>query len=232
MEDAGAAVHVARLALGHAQRSVRSARQAVAATEAARRSGSAGRVDAAPDALAALATATDAQRAHLAELLDATAGGGLADRPRLVLADALTGAMLTLTDLPGLRRAAHCGARACRRRPQSCTHDLGARPGLTRPGRTDGYVPGAALDRYVRARDRRCRFPGCRRRVPRAGELDHHRAHAAGGHTDAANLAGYCTGDHRGEHQAPGWRHGLGPDGTLTVTTPGGLTAVTTPPPY
>jgi hypothetical protein len=45
-------------------------------------------------------------------------------------------------------------------------------------------------------------------------------------------LAGYCTGDHRGKHQAPGWRYELGPDGTLTVTTPTGLTASTTPPPY
>ena len=47
-----------------------------------------------------------------------------------------------------------------------------------------------------------------------------------------ANLAGYCTGDHRGKHQAPGWTHTLTSDGTLTVTTPTGLTAVTTPPPY
>ncbi len=52
------------------------------------------------------------------------------------------------------------------------------------------------------------------------------------GQTTGANLAGYCTGDHRGKHQAPGWTHTLDPDGTLTVTTPTGLTAVTTPPPY
>ncbi|MGY1796406.1 hypothetical protein ACI796_20750 [Geodermatophilus sp. SYSU D00525] len=45
-------------------------------------------------------------------------------------------------------------------------------------------------------------------------------------------LAGYCAGRHRGKHQAPGRRHELGPDGTLTVTTPTGLTATTTPPPY
>ncbi|HST96584.1 MAG TPA: hypothetical protein VLJ85_03000 [Geodermatophilus sp.] len=68
--------------------------------------------------------------------------------------------------------------------------------------------------------------------MPRNGELDHHRAYAEGGQTAAANLAGYCTGDHRGKHQAPGWRHDLAPDGTLTVTTPSGLTAVTEPPPY
>ncbi|MGY1733078.1 hypothetical protein ACI798_16310 [Geodermatophilus sp. SYSU D01045] len=46
------------------------------------------------------------------------------------------------------------------------------------------------------------------------------------------DLAGYCACHHRGKHQAPGWRHHLAPDGILTVTTPTGLTAVTTPPPY
>jgi uncharacterized protein DUF222 len=232
VEDAGAAVHAARTALGHAARSVRTARQAEADDEAAWRSSSGGRVDAATDALGALAAAADAQREQLAALLDTTAGGGLADRPRIALTDAVSGALLTLTDLPGLCRAAHCGRPACRRRPQSCGHDLGGRPGLTRPGPGDGYTPGAALDRFVRARDRRCRFPGCRRRVPKGGELDHHRPHAEGGETAAANLAGYCTGDHRGKHQAPGWTHTLTPDGTLTVTTPTGLTATTEPPPY
>jgi hypothetical protein len=43
---------------------------------------------------------------------------------------------------------------------------------------------------------------------------------------------GYCTTDHRGKHQAPGWNYALDPDGTLTVTTPTGLVAVTSPPPY
>ena len=234
VDDAGAAAHAARLALGHASRSVRTAQQAEAAGEVAWCGTAAGRVDAADDALDALAAAADAQREELAALLEATAGGGLADRPRLVLAEAVSGALLTLTDLPGLRRAAHCGAPACRRRPEACTHDLTGRPGLGRPDPTDGYRRSAALDRYGKARDRRCRFPGCRHWVPAAhvGEFDHHRPHAEGGETSAANLAGYCTGDHRGKHQAPGWRHDLAPDGTLTVTTPSGLTAVTTPPPY
>ena len=50
--------------------------------------------------------------------------------------------------------------------------------------------------------------------------------------TSATNLTGYCTGHHRGKHQAPGWRYALRPDGSLAVTTPTGLTAVTTPPPF
>jgi hypothetical protein len=171
------------------------------------------------------------QRERLADLLSATGGGGLAERPRIVLTDALSGVLLALTDLPEMRRVGTCRARQCRRDPARCNHDLTGRPGLGPPGPTDGYRPSAPLDRWVRARDRRCRFPGCRRRVPRGGELDHDRPYPLGP-TSAANLTGYCTGHHRGKHQAPGWRHVLAPDGTLTVTTPTGLTAVTTPAPY
>ncbi len=83
----------------------------------------------------------------------------------------------------------------------------------------------------MRARDRRCRFPGCRRPVPRTGELDHDSRYPDGA-TSTTNLVGYCTANHRGKHQALGWRHELADDGTLTVTTPTGLVAVTDPPPY
>ncbi|MGR7027449.1 DUF222 domain-containing protein [Geodermatophilus sp. URMC 62] len=229
VEDAAAAVHTARLALGAAQWMVATATRADAAEETAWQTSPAGRVSTAPDALGALAAAT--QRTDLAALLSATAGGGLADRPRIALTDAVSGALLVLTDLPALRRTAHCGTPACRRRPETCGHDLSARPGLRVPAPTAGYRPTAALDRYLRARDRHCRFPGCRRRIPYAGELDHATPHPHG-ETSAANLAGFCTTHHRGKHQAPGWTHTLTPEGTLTVTTPTGLTAVTTPPPF
>jgi hypothetical protein len=210
---AGSALLAAERAVGHARRLVVTAQRADTADEAAWAAGPAGRVTAAPDALAALSAAGDQAKAALAGLLGATAGGGLTDRPRLVLTHALAGALATLTDLPTLHRAARAGT------------------GLTRPPATGGYRPGAALDRHVRARDRRCRFPGCRRQVPRNGELDHTVPWPAGS-TSAANLTGYCTTHHRGKHQAPGWRHTLAPDGTLTVTTPTGLTATTQPPPY
>jgi hypothetical protein len=231
VDAAGRVLLDAQQAVGRAARLVRTAAAADAGDEAAWQNGVGGRLTAAEHALDALRAATDAQRAQLAELLDRTAGGGLADRPRLALTDALSGALLALTDLPALRRAGGCGARACRRHPERCTHELTGRPGLGPPEATDGYRPTAALDRFVRARDRRCRFPGCRRRVPKTGELDHNTPWPDG-ETSAANLAGYCTTDHRGKHQAPGWRHDLAPDGTLTVTTPTGLTAVTTLPPY
>ncbi|WP_281248040.1 HNH endonuclease signature motif containing protein [Geodermatophilus nigrescens] len=213
VDDAGAALLEAEQAVGRARRLVATAERADSADETAWAASPAGRVTAAADALGALATATGDARADLADLLDRTAGGGLADRPRIAVTHALTGALLALTDLPGLRRAARAGT------------------GLAAPSGTGGYRPGAALDRHVRARDRRCRFPGCRRPVPTKGELDHGTPWPAGP-TSAANLTGFCTGHHRGKHQAPGWRHDRQPDGTLTVTTPSGLTATTEPPPY
>jgi hypothetical protein len=173
----------------------------------------ASRMSSAPDALAALAHATSSQRTALGRLLERTGGGGLADRPRIAVTDALTGALVVLTDAREIRSAAAAG------------HGLGPPEGC----RT--YRPGAALDRFARARDRRCRFPGCRRRVPRGGELDHHEPWPAGP-TAAGNLTGFCTSHHRGKHQAPGWRFDLAADGALTVTTPTGLTATTAPAPF
>jgi hypothetical protein len=228
--DASQAGYRAQQALAHAQRMVHTAVRADAADEAGWRAGPAGRVEAAHDALQALAAAAEADREVLAGLLSRTAGGGLADRPRIALVDALNGALVSLTDLPELRRTGQCGQPVCRRNPAACTHDLTGRPGLGAPGPTAGYRPGAALDRFVRARDRRCRFPGCRRPVA-TGELDH-RIRYPDGPTSVTNLAGFCVTDHRGKHQAPDWAFHLTPDATLTVTTPTGLTAVTTPPPF
>ena len=231
VDEASLSLFQAGQKLAHAQRLVRAAAAADDADEAAWQAGPAGQITDAEDAITGLLATTDAHRELLAELLTATAGGGLVDRPRIALTDALSGTLLALTDLPGLIRAGTCGRPDCRRDPAGCGHDLADRPGLGPPGPTDGYRPSAELDRWMRARDRRCRAPGCRRRVPRGGELDHHRPYPAGP-TSAANLAGYCTTDHRGKHQAPGWRHQLDPDGTLTVTTPTGLVTTTTPPPY
>ncbi len=231
LDDAGQAVEEARRSLARAERTIRTAAAADATDEDAWQAGPGGRLADAEDALAMLRSASSAQRDLVADLLARTGGGGLVERPRIALTDALSGALVALSDSAGLRRASSCGQAACRRPGARCSHELSDRPGLGPPGPTDGYRPGAELDRFVRARDRRCRFPGCRRPVPRGGELDHSRPYPLG-LTSAANLAGYCTGHHRGKHQAPGWEHRLDPDGTLTVTTPTGLLAVTTPPPY
>jgi hypothetical protein len=213
VDAAGAALLDLESALGRARRAVAGAERADALDERAWQLGPAGRAGTARNALEALAGATAAQRAAVADLLNATGGGGLVDRPRIAVVDELTGALLALTDAPDLRRAATSGT------------------GLGPPPPTDGYRPAARLDRYLRARDRRCRQPGCRRPVPTGGELDHRQPWPAGP-TAAHNLAGFCTGHHRGKHQAPGWTYDLQPDGTLTVTTPSGLVAATSPPPF
>lgn len=231
VDEAGALLLDLQRATGRASRAVTDARRADADELDAWEDSPAGRASTAVSDLDALRALTDEQRETLAALLDRGAGHGLVDRPRIAVVDELTGALLCLTDSDELRRHATCGARRCRRDPARCDHDLTGRPGLGPPRPGSGYRPGATLDRFVRARDRRCRFPGCRQRVPRGGELDHDRPWP-GGTTSAGNLVGYCTGHHRGKHQAAGWRHELARDGTLTVTTPTGLVATTTPPPY
>jgi hypothetical protein len=109
-----------------------------------------------------------------------------------------------------------------------CDHDLTGRPGLGPPPPSGGYRPGAELERFLRARDRRCRQPGCRNRV---AELDHN-VPWPDGLTAAHQMTGFCTGHHRGKHQAPGWNYDLTDQGTLVVTTPTGMTATTDPPPF
>jgi hypothetical protein len=106
--------------------------------------------------------------------------------------------------------------------------------GLGPPPPTAGYAPTAAQYRYLRARDRHCRFPGCRR-TAQACDADHvvpydHRDPTAGGPTCVRNLALLCRHHHRLKTHAPGWAFRLDPDGTLHVTTPGGTTLATRPP--
>lgn len=55
--------------------------------------------------------------------------------------------------------------------------------------------PSTAQAAYVRARDRRCRFPGCRRPAGCA-QIDHTTAHAHGGPTDVCNLECLCARHH------------------------------------
>jgi hypothetical protein len=232
VDEAGAALLDLDRGLARARRAVEAAERADAADENSwERQATAARMTAAPDAVAALAHASTAQRESLRELLERTGGGGLVDRPRIAVTDALTGALLALTDAREVRERGTCTRRGCRRGTEVCTHDLTGLPGLGPPGPSRTYRPSAALDRFVRGRERRCRQPGCRNRVPRGGELDHHVPWPDGA-TSADNLTGFCTNHHRGKHQAPGWDYDLSSDGHLTVSTPSGLTASTAPPPY
>jgi hypothetical protein len=230
-DEAGAALLDLDRGLARARRAVDFARMADAADEDSWEQTPAARMTAAPDAIAALAHASTAQREALRHLLELTGGGGLVDRPRIAVTDALTGTLLALTDARELRARGTCPRRACRGGTEVCTHDMTGLPGLGPPGPSRTYRPSADLDRFVRARERRCRQPGCRNRVPRGGELDHSVPWPEGA-TSAGNLTGFCTNHHRGKHQAPGWHYDLSSDGILTVSTPSGLTASTAPSPY
>ncbi|MGY1703611.1 HNH endonuclease signature motif containing protein [Geodermatophilus sp. SYSU D00697] len=102
-------------------------------------------------------------------------------------------------------------------------------PGLTVPPDTHRYRPTVAQRRFVRARDRRCRWPGCRR-PPARHDLDHARPHATGGPTACWNLCCLCRTHHRIKTFARHWRFDLLRDGRLLVTTPTGLTRISAPP--
>jgi hypothetical protein len=158
--------------------------------------------------------ANERAAANLAALLGlrTVAGTALAQLPTVAVIDELSGQLLALTTGGELRRAATTGGR------------------LGPPPPTAGYSPTAALDRFVRARDRRCRFPGCRARAHRC-DLDHNQPWPAGT-TSEDNLCCLCRHHHRLSHQAPGWHLHRLPDGGLRWTTPGGEQLTTHPPRY
>ena len=169
--------------------------------------------------------------ADLAALLGirTTAGTPLATLPCIAVIDEISGELLALTDAFEVRRLATCHRSACRRGRRPCTH-LPAGPGLGPPPATGRYRPSAPLDHFVRARDRRCRFPGCRARPIRC-DLDHVVPWPAGS-TSASNLCCLCRHHHRLSHQAPGWTMRRLADGGLEWTLPGGDRVVTHPIPY
>lgn len=86
------------------------------------------------------------------------------------------------------------------------------------PPTTESYEPTAAQTRVIRARDRRCRFPGCFRAAARS-ELDHRDPHPRGP-TSVANLHPLCRHHHRLKHD--GWTCVRGRSGATTWTSPRG----------
>ncbi|MBK9739667.1 MAG: DUF222 domain-containing protein [Actinobacteria bacterium] len=96
-------------------------------------------------------------------------------------------------------------------------------------GRRVYQVP-QRLREYVIARDRVCRFPGCRRAAARS-QIDHAEAWNDGGDTSPANLGALCTRHHQLKTHA-GWRiTDSRPDGSCTWTSPHGRTYEHEPPP-
>jgi hypothetical protein len=89
---------------------------------------------------------------------------------------------------------------------------------------TRSYVPKAELDRYVRARDKRCRFPGSTRSARRPAHLDHsvpydRSGEGKGGATSAANLAALACHGHRAKTHG-GFGYTQDGNAILTWTTP------------
>jgi hypothetical protein len=169
-----------------------------------------------------------AEAAELARLLGirTIAGTPLAHLPTIAVIDEISGQLLALTDATEVRRQATCGRVACRTARRTCGHPPTG-SGIGPPPATERYGPSTALQGFVRARDRRCRFPGCRAAAIRC-DLDHNVPWPAGA-TSAGNLCCLCRHHHRLSHQAPGWTMRRLPDGGLEWTTPGGDRITTYP---
>lgn len=95
----------------------------------------------------------------------------------------------------------------------------------SRPGA--GYQHPPVMERLVRARDRRCRAPGCQRAAARC-DCDHVEPWPTGA-TTLSNTCCLCRYHHRMKTHATGWSTQVDDDGGLTWTTPTGATVTTAP---
>lgn len=169
---------------------------------------------------------TAAQLRAILEDLDALCPGGL-QAPTggsldIALTDPVSGALRAVLTRAELDRLAR---RGCPQHPaMDCACEL-----VDRPPPVDRYRPSAALRRFCLTRDRTCRHPGCGNRAGWA-DLDHVIPHEHGGATSCQNLCCLCRRHHRLKTHAPGWTFAMDDDGTLTVTTPSGVTRTTRPP--
>jgi hypothetical protein len=91
----------------------------------------------------------------------------------------------------------------------------------------DRYRPSEQMRRTLGARDRHCRFPGCRVPVSRC-DLDHTVDAALGGATATDNLAHLCRGHHVLKHHSD-WTVTQQAGGELRWTSPAGRTYVDRP---
>lgn len=84
----------------------------------------------------------------------------------------------------------------------------------------DRYRPSEAIKRFLRARDQRCRFPGCTAPASRC-DIDHTRDAQWGGPTSTANLSHLCRGHHTLKHNT-GWSVRQESPGVLVWRSPTG----------
>lgn len=96
------------------------------------------------------------------------------------------------------------------------------------PLAVDRYRRSAELDRFLRARDERCRFPGCRQPVWRC-DVDHTIDAAHGGGTSECNLAHLCKRHHILKHGSEWTVRQLG-GGVLEWRSPTGRRYLDKPP--
>ena len=82
----------------------------------------------------------------------------------------------------------------------------------------ESYEPPQALKDFLIARDRTCRFPGCRRSAA-LSDLDHAQSWEEGGSTSAENLGALCRRHHRLKTH-DGWSVTSNPDGSCTWLSP------------
>ncbi|MCC4249780.1 MULTISPECIES: HNH endonuclease [Microbacterium] len=94
----------------------------------------------------------------------------------------------------------------------------------------DTYQRTAAIDRYLRARDRHCRWPGCTAPAVRC-EVDHTHDAALGGKTEVCNLCHLCQRHHT-QKQFTRWRVRQLAGGVLEWTSPTGKVYIDEPFPY
>lgn len=82
----------------------------------------------------------------------------------------------------------------------------------------ESYEPPQALKDFLIARDRTCRFPGCRRSAT-LSDLDHAQSWEEGGSTSAENLGALCRRHHRLKTH-DGWSVNSHADGSCTWLSP------------
>ena len=82
------------------------------------------------------------------------------------------------------------------------------------------YTPPQELVDYLLARDRVCRFPGCRR-TGHSSDIDHAHSWESGGETNPANLGLLCRRHHRMKTHG-GWSLESNPDGSCLWKSPKG----------
>ena len=84
------------------------------------------------------------------------------------------------------------------------------------------YTPPQELVDFLLARDRVCRFPGCRR-IGQSSDIDHAQSWEMGGETNPANLGLLCRRHHRMKTHG-GWSLESNPDGSCLWKSPNGKT--------